>query len=194
MHSVCSRDGMARTGTDQKQGCLIAFGNTPWPAPAIGKLQRVVGPVRLARADLTIAARVGDLLYHGDVVETGADGLAAILFVDGTTFHLDHSGSAALDDAAGTDAKSLTAVRIAKGRFGLIAAEAAADASVLIDTPLGALRTRRSAVGFGTVAIGVFTFAFIDASRADALGEKVPPLIDDGTIDYKDLKYGVFEI
>ena len=47
--------------------------------PAIGKLQTVAGLVTITRANVVVAQpAVGDLVYEGDLIETGIDGLIAI--------------------------------------------------------------------------------------------------------------------
>ena len=57
-------------------------------APAIGKVQTVMGLVTITRAnDIVDQPAVGDFVYKGDLIETGVGGLIAIAFVDGTEFH-----------------------------------------------------------------------------------------------------------
>ena len=68
-------------------------------APVIGKLQKVMGSVTITRANVIVAQpAVGDLVYEGDLIETGIDGLVAIVFVDGTTFRLYDSAHMVLDE------------------------------------------------------------------------------------------------
>ena len=68
-------------------------------APAsepIGKVVTATGAVTIEHADAMVVqanvagqagqTKVGDLVYRGDVVQTGADGRVGINFADGTSF------------------------------------------------------------------------------------------------------------
>src|SRR5271166_4176804 len=67
--------------------------------PAIGKLQKVTGSITITRANVIVAPpAVGDLVYQGDLIETGIDGQVAIVFVDGTTFLLYANAHMVLDE------------------------------------------------------------------------------------------------
>ena len=162
--------------------------------PAIGQLQTVIGSVTITRANGIVGdPGVGLPIYEGDVLETGDDGVVAVTFVDGTTFHLHANGHMVLDEFnCGTKKSSNSAlIRIAKGVFGLVAGKLAADGRLRIDTPFGQLRNNAPAVGIGSVTLAAFTFALIRELKADSANVAY---LDNGTIDYKDLKHGVFEI
>ena len=49
-------------------------------------------------ASQTGETKVGDLVYQGDVVRTGADGLVSISFNDGTSFNLSNNANMALNE------------------------------------------------------------------------------------------------
>jgi hypothetical protein len=71
---------------------VLAQGNPP-PAAAIatpiGKIVTAKGWVKVEHSvGGSAQARVGDLVYEGDVVSTGADGAVGIIFSDGGTFNL----------------------------------------------------------------------------------------------------------
>ena len=79
---------------------VLAQGNPP-PAAAIatpiGKIVTVKGWVKVEHAIAVVGvqvsvgsaqARVGDLVYEGDVVSTGVDGAVGITFNDGAQFNL----------------------------------------------------------------------------------------------------------
>jgi hypothetical protein len=118
-------------GTDVSLPDLLDFPSGPLPhgqrlhmpfvsASAIGKLQKVMGAVTVTRADVIVAQpAVGDLVYEGDLIETGIDGRIAIVFVDGTTFHLDASAHMVLDKFvfAAERAANSALFRVLKGRF-----------------------------------------------------------------------------
>ena len=184
---------MSRSETAEQERCAVSPGEAPASAPVIGTLQTVIGSVTITRANLIVAAPgVGHPVYEGDVLETGDDGLVAITFVDGTALHLHANGRMALDEfVCGTKESNSALIRIAKGVFGFVAGKLAAEGRLAIDTPLGQLRNRAPAVGIGSLALGVFTFALIRELKADSADIA---FLDNGTIDYKDLKHGVFEI
>jgi hypothetical protein len=85
---------------------VLAQGNPP-PAAAIatpiGKIVTAKGWVKVEHVTAVVGvqvsvggnaqARVGDLVYEGDVVSTGADGAVGIIFSDGATFNLDRNVS-----------------------------------------------------------------------------------------------------
>ncbi len=163
-------------------------------APAIGKLQTVIGSVAITRADaIATQPAVGDSVHEGDLIETGVDGFVAIVFVDGRIFHLHASAHMVLDEfICGADKSHRLAVfRVAKGVFGFGAGNVATAGRLVIDTPLARIKNTVPAAGFGTVAFGIFTFGLIHELKAASADIA---LLDDGTIDYKDLKHGVFEI
>ena len=167
---------------------------TPASTPVIGQLQTVIGSVTITRANEIVGdPGVGVPVYEGDILETGDDGVVAVTFVDGTTLHLHANGHMVLDEFnCGTKKSSNSAlIRIAKGVFGLVAGKLAADGRLRIDTPFGQLRNNAPAVGIGSVALAGFTFALIRELKADSANVA---FLDNGTIDYKDLKHGVFEI
>ncbi|MGC1777002.1 MAG: hypothetical protein WBB34_03595, partial [Xanthobacteraceae bacterium] len=163
----------------------------PKPAALAGTLQVLFGAVTISRPGAAPAhAALGDAVREGDVLDTGHDGVAVIAFVDGSTLHLHTNGHLVLEGLS-SEPDERTVVRIAKGVFGIVWGALAAAKPLDIETPAGRLRTRSSAVGLGSIALGVFTFALIRDLKADSADVA---FIDNGTIDYKDLKHGVFEI
>lgn len=163
-------------------------------AQAVGKLQTVMGLVTITRANVIIAQpAVGDLVYQGDVIETGIDGLTAIVLADGTTFQLCANAHTVLDEFICGGEKSSNSVlfRIVKGAFGFISGKAAPTGRLIIDTPVAQIQSTGRVGGIGSLAFGVFTFGLIEQLKAASADIA---LLDDGTIDYKDLKHGVFEI
>ena len=184
---------MSPSETAEQEGHGVGSGEGA-TVPTIGKLQALSGPVTITRTGVLVGKpAVGDLVYEGDVIETGNGGLVGIAFADGTAFHLDANGRVELGDGNCGVKKSSGSLllRVAKGLFGFIAGPLATSGRVFIDTPFGRVRNARSAAGFGSVALGVFTFALVRELKADSADIA---FIDNGTIDYKDLKHGVFEI
>ena len=81
-----------------------APGQTAQAGPAaetqpIGRIDAVEGTVTITRADGTqVTAGIGDPVFQGDVIETSADGVIGIVFVDDTTFSLGAEGRMVLDE------------------------------------------------------------------------------------------------
>ena len=105
-------------------------------APAsepIGKVVTATGAVTIERADAMVVqanvsgqagqSKVGDLVYRGDVVQTGADGRIGINFNDGTSFNLSSNARMALTEFVyDPNGKSnSTLFNLSKGTFTFVA-------------------------------------------------------------------------
>ncbi|HTD00373.1 MAG TPA: hypothetical protein VK734_21740, partial [Bradyrhizobium sp.] len=76
-------------------------------AKPIGKVVATTGSVSIEHAGAIIVqanapaqageTKIGDLVYQGDLVKTGADGKVGINFTDGTSFNLSSSAQMTLD-------------------------------------------------------------------------------------------------
>jgi hypothetical protein len=137
----------------------IAIGSVQEPVipSAIGKIKTAIGLVTIARASAIVAQpAVGDLVYEGDLIETGIDGLVGIVFVDGTTFHLYANARMVLKEFIyGAEKSSNSALlQVIKGVFSFFAGKVASTGrliSILLSQkfkarhPLPALGAWRSA-------------------------------------------------
>src|SRR5271156_418250 len=162
--------------------------------PAIGKLQRVMGSVTITRTNVIVAQpAVGDLVYEGDLIETGIDGLIALAFADGTTFQLYADARLVLDEfICGAERSSNSALfRLVKGVFSLIAGKMATSGRLIIDTPVAQIRSTAAGAGIGSLAFGILTFSLLGELKAASTNLA---FLDDGTIAPKDLPHGVFTI
>ena len=162
--------------------------------PAIGKLLAVRGEVAVTRGKVVVVQpTVGDLVYQNDLIETGNNGLIDIAFVDGTTIRLYADAHLVLTEFVCSAEKSSNSalLHIAKGVFGFVAGKMATIGRLVIETPGGQIRTTAPAAGIGSLAFGVLTIGLIHELKAASADIA---LLDDGTIDYKDFKHGVFEI
>jgi hypothetical protein len=84
--------GPARAQTDSAQPAVQELSSKP-----IGKVVSATGSVTIEHASAVVVqanlagqagrAKVGDLVYQGDVVQTGADGRLGINFTDGSSFN-----------------------------------------------------------------------------------------------------------
>jgi hypothetical protein len=79
---------------------LIAMAGAPGAAEAqpIAQLKTVTGQVTIVRAGERLPAKIGDLLFEKDVVETGPDGALGMTFIDNTVFSTGPSSQLALDE------------------------------------------------------------------------------------------------
>jgi hypothetical protein len=120
----------------------------------IGKVVTATGSVTIERANAVVVqanvagqagqATVGDLVYLGDVVATGADGRVSINFTDGTSFNLSNSARMALNEFVyDPNGKSnSTLFNLTRGTFTFVAGKIATTGDMKIDTPVATLGIR----------------------------------------------------
>src|SRR5262249_15115962 len=87
---------------------------------------------------------VGDPVYKGDVVQTGANGKVGITFADGTTFTLSSNARMVLNEFVyDPNGKSnSTLFSLSKGTFTFVAGQVAKTGDMKIDTPIATLGIR----------------------------------------------------
>jgi FecR protein len=88
--------------------------------------------------------KAGDLVYRGDVVQTGADGKVGITFTDGTAFNLSSNARMVLNEFVyDPNGKSnSTLFSLSKGTFTFIAGKVAKTGDMKIDTPVATMGIR----------------------------------------------------
>ncbi len=120
----------------------------------IGKVVSATGSVTIEHAGAVVVqtnisdqasqTKVGDLVYQGDVVQTGADGRVGINFTDGTSFNLSSNARMALTefvyDPNGKSNSSL--LSLSKGTFTFVAGNVAKTGDMKIDTPVATMGIR----------------------------------------------------
>jgi hypothetical protein len=148
-------------------GCLLpalAWGqDNAAPAPAvldakpIGKVISLTGSARIehpaaiiVQANLPtgdVGTKIGDLVYRGDVVQTGVDGILSITFTDGTTFNATHNARMAIDEFVyDPNSNSNSAlISLSKGTFTFIAGAIAHKGDMRVDTPVATMGIRGTA-------------------------------------------------
>jgi hypothetical protein len=123
-------------------------------AKPIGKIVTATGSVTIERGNAVVVqvnlpdqagqAKIGDLVYQGDVVQTGADGRLGINFTDGTSFNLSNNARMALNEFVyepnGTSNSTL--FDLTKGTFTFVAGHVAKTGSMKVDTPVATLGIR----------------------------------------------------
>ena len=70
------------------RGIVDSDGGVPSAAeaPPIAQIKKVTGQAAVLRSGERRPAKVGDMLFVKDVIETGADGGIGITFIDNTVF------------------------------------------------------------------------------------------------------------
>src|SRR6266566_8392470 len=145
---------------------LAAASFLPGPAqaqsdPAQAAVQDPIGKVVTATGSITIEhvnavvvqanlpsqagqTKVGDLVYQGDVVRTGADGRVSINFADGTSFNVSSNASMTLNEFVyDPNGKSnSTLFNLSKGTLTFIAGKIAKTGDMKIDTPAATMGIR----------------------------------------------------
>jgi hypothetical protein len=142
-------------------GVNLASGQNAGAAPdtnPIGKVLTVTGTVRIDHpAAITVqanpptngvsAAKVGDLVYRGDIVQTGPDGKLGVGFVDGSSFSVSANARMELNDFVydphGHFNSSL--MSLTKGTFAFIAGAVAQTGNMSVKTPVGTMGIRGTA-------------------------------------------------
>jgi hypothetical protein len=179
-----------------EEGVVVgsAQGLAPTPLDAVGKIQTTIGSITIMRASgVVVQVNDGDLVYQGDVIETGADGAVGLTFTDGTAFNLSNNAGMMLNefvyDPNGTSNSALFS--LVQGAFTFIAGKVAKSGGLRIDTPFARIRGTAQDRGIGILTLAALTFAAIKEARAASRSDA---FLDDGIITYKDLAHGTFEI
>jgi hypothetical protein len=120
----------------------------------IGQVVTVTGSVTVEHVGAVIVqaalgsgvgqTKVGDFVYKGDVVQTGADGRIGITFTDGTAFNLSSNARMVLNEFVyDPNGKSnSTLFSLSKGTFTFIAGKVAKTGDMKIDTPVATMGIR----------------------------------------------------
>ena len=146
--SVSDIPGMAWAQIDSPQAPNPAVQSNP-----IGKVVTAKGSVTIVHANAVVVqanvgpndglgqAKVGDDVYQGDAVQTGADSAVGIVFTDGTAFNLYANSRMVLDEFVynpkGTSNSTLFSV--ARGSFTFITGKVAATGNMKVNTPVATM-------------------------------------------------------
>src|SRR5262249_33879475 len=127
---------------------------TPTEIAPIGKVVLATGAVTLehtaavvVQANLSTGAtgaKVGDLVFKGDVVATGADGKLGIAFTDGTAFNLSSNARMEMSDFIynPNSTSNVGTFSLVKGTFTFVAGKVAKTGSMKVDTPVATMGIR----------------------------------------------------
>ena len=137
----------------------------------IGKVVTATGSVKIERANAMVVlanvagqagqATVGDLVYLGDVVATGADGRVSINFTDGSSFNLSNNARMALDkfvyDPNGTSNSTL--FNVTNGTLTFVAGKIAKTGDMKVGTPVATMGIRGTTPHVEILGDGTVRFA-----------------------------------
>lgn len=120
----------------------------------IGKIVTITGAVTVQHTGAVVVqatlgnqsggAKLGDLIYLGDVVQTAADGRVGITFTDGTAFNLSSNARMEMTqfvyDPNGKSNSTL--LSLTKGTFTFVAGKIAKTGDMKVDTPVATMGIR----------------------------------------------------
>jgi len=120
----------------------------------IGKVLSASGAVTIERVNAVVVqaalgdqpgqTKVGDPIYLGDIVATGPDGRAGIIFTDGTAFDLSSNARMAMTEFVydPNSSSNSTLLSLTKGTFTFVAGKIAKSGDMKIDTPVATMGIR----------------------------------------------------
>jgi hypothetical protein len=124
----------------------------------IGKIVTAIGIVHLEHPAAVIVqanlppggqggAKIGDLIYRGDKIETGLDGNIGITFVDGTSFNVSKNARMEVNEFVYDPNGHANSVffKLVIGTFTFIAGAIAKTGDMKADTPVGIIGIRGTA-------------------------------------------------
>jgi hypothetical protein len=179
------------SGVEFGDACMAALGQLP---RVIGNIETVIGCGTISRASgIAVQVMIGAPVCRGDVVETAADGLIEIRFIDGTVFTLSRDTRVVLSEFARDSNGALRSAlfSVTRGTFAFIAGQLATTGSLTVDTPVGSIRSRAQAGGIGMLSLAALTFALMKEVQA---ADPNVTFLDDDSVGYKHLDHGVFEL
>jgi len=155
------------------------------PAKPIGRVVAATGSVTIEHASAVVVqanisaqaseTKVGDVVYLGDVVQTGADGRLGINFTDGTSFNLSSNARMALTEFVyDPNGKSnSTLLSLTKGTFTFVAGDIAKTGNMKIDTPVATMGIRGTTPHIEISDDGTVKFAtLIEEGKSKVLEER----------------------
>src|ERR1700733_6452933 len=96
--------------TPREQSTDSGGADSVFGGSALGRVHSADGEVSLTRSGGSVVrVRAGDRVFHGDVIETGADGFVTLAFADGSRFRLAPNTAFALDQTFSAESARSTA-------------------------------------------------------------------------------------
>ena len=125
----------------------------------IGRVDESVGEVTATRVDgTTVTLSKDSSVFQGDILETGAGGAVAVVFIDETEFSLGEDGRMVLDELIfdPTSLEGSSSFSVVQGVFVFVSGEIAANNpdEMVVRTPVATLGIRGTKVGGRAAAEG----------------------------------------
>ncbi|MEN3348545.1 MAG: hypothetical protein V7632_2180 [Bradyrhizobium sp.] len=179
------------SGVELGGACAAILGRQP---QLIGHIQAATGNGTIRSAHgVVIQVAAGIPVCLGDVIETLGDARIRIHLIDGTVLNLSGDTHAELNEFARDSfgAPQSALIAITKGVFAFVGGRLAKAGSLTLDTPVGSIRSRAAAGGFGMLSLTALTFALLEQARA---ADPDVTFLDDEPVTYKHFKHGWFEL
>jgi hypothetical protein len=156
-------------------------------AKPIGRVVVATGSVSIERASAMVVqanvagqadqTKVGDLVYQGDVVKTGADGRMGINFADGSSFNLSSNARMALDEFVyDPNGKSnSTFFNLTNGTMTFVAGSIAKSGDMKVDTPVATMGIRGTTPHVEISNDGTVKFSTLIEEGKGKLAKKTGP-------------------
>ena len=153
------------------------------PKP-IGNVVTATGSVTIEHAGAVVVqanvsgqadqAKVGDAVYLGDVVRTGADGRLGINFADGSSFNLSSNARMVLDQFVyePNGRSNSTLFNLTSGTFTFVAGKIAKTGDMKIDTPVATMGIRGTTPHVEVSDDGTVRFSTLIEEGKDKLKKK----------------------
>jgi len=126
-------------------------------ASPVGKVMTATGIVHIEHAAGVVVqvnapgragdTKPGDLVYRGDLIQTGTNGALGITFADGTSFNVSSNARMEVNEFVydPNSHSNSTLLTLNKGTFTWIAGEIAHTGRMKVDTPVGVVGIRGTA-------------------------------------------------
>ena len=152
---------------------------------AIGKVVAATGSVSIERAHAVVVqatlagpeTKVGDVVYQGDVVKTGADGRIGINFTDGSSFNLSSNARMALDEFVydPNGRSNSTFFNLTSGTMTFVAGAVAKTGDMKVDTPVATMGIRGTTPHIEISHDGAVKFSTLIEAGKDKLPKRSRP-------------------
>jgi hypothetical protein len=147
-------------------------GPSPATVAPIGKILEVKGPVTVEHSTAVVLqaglpagnlaqAKVDDRVYQGDIVQTGPNGSASIVFADSTSFNISQNARMELNEFVYSPKShsNSTVFNLTKGAFTFIAGKVAHTGSMKVETPVATMGIRGTAPHVEVLEDGTVKFS-----------------------------------
>ena len=129
-------------------GQYAQAGSASGAAP-IGQVETLEGTATVQRTDGTrVSLKIGDPVFQGDVVQSGADSKLGITFIDKTVFTLSDEARMVLDELVyspgGSDNSML--INLVQGTFVFVAGQVAPGGDMKVQTPVATMGIRGTTI------------------------------------------------